>query len=859
MGLVWIRARSELRSSWRTMTVFALVLGIGGGIALTALAGARRTDTAIGQFVSYSHPDDGAFLYGDPSTPPSVSGPAADSLNLLPVERRVVDLPQVAQYFRAPYLFMTSSRAGYTGKSLNAIDAADAALFRTVDRPLVIAGTLPSPKRPYDVAINELAAEGKHLHVGSHLVLYAASVAQYRNGDLTNSASYTPTALQGPTFRVRVTGIIRFPQDIDAVLPLADKQDVSYEGQENVYLTPAFLPQLAARLGISVQQIPSLNFVGVRLRHGAADWSAFAAGVRAANALAVGGPQVLASPGNVYNMRTSAASTQRGVHLEVVALLLFGAIAALVTLLLVSQAIARMVMLEGDDYGILRGFGASKGQLIAIVLARVSLIGAAGSALAVVVATLGSSIMPIGPARQAEIHPGINFDPQVLLLGFVGLLAFVALCALIPAWRVSRPPPALSRAGFEGPLSAGLRANGSYGWTPLVARIGIQFGLGSGRGTRRVPVVGAVLTASLAVAAVVAALTFGASLGHLVESPRQQGWNWNVLVGNPNSNTDLEAQTKALLAHNHFVSGYSAIAILAGASQGTVVIDGKTVDSLLAFDPLKGSVYPPLLEGHAPRAANQAVFATETLKELHRRVGQTVQVQSPSGPVTIHIVGSMISPSVGDLFTNGMGDGGWVSGAVVREQQANEASNSSDAPPTLFTLFAVRYAPGVSHAAALASLRHEFGGTVLRQLPSEDVINLQSVDGLPTLLAGLVAVLGLATVGNALVSSVRRRGKDLAVLKTLGFFRRQLMFVIAWLATSFSLLALLIGLPLGVVAGRWTWVLVASGIGSVSPPVVPVLGVAIVVPVTLLLANVLAAWPGYQAARTAPSAELRSE
>jgi hypothetical protein len=375
-----------------------------------------------------------------------------------------------------------------------------------------------------------------------------------------------------------------------------------------------------------------------------------------------------------------------------------------------------------------------------------------------------------------------------------------------------------------------------------------------------VPVVGAVFTASLAVAAVVAALTFGASLGHLVESPGQQGWNWNVLVGNPNSSTDLESQTKALLAHNHFVAGYSAIAILAGAGQGTIVIDGKTVDSLLAFDPLKGSVYPPLLEGHAPRAANQVVFADQTLQQLHRRVGQTVQVQGPTGrPVTIHIVGRMISPSVGDLFTNGMGVGGWVSGAVVHEQQANERSNPSDTPPTVFTLFAVRYAPGVSHAAALANLRHEFGGTVLRQLPSEDVINLQSVDRLPPLLAGLVALLGLATVGNALVSSVRRRGKDLAILKTLGFFRRQLMLVIVWQATSFSVLALLIGVPLGVVGGRWAWILVSSGIGSVSPPVVPLLGIALVVPVTLLIANALAAWPGYEAARTAPSAELRTE
>lgn len=127
----------------------------------------------------------------------------------------------------------------------------------------------------------------------------------------------------------------------------------------------------------------------------------------------------------------------------------------------------------------------------------------------------------------------------------------------------------------------------------------------------------------------------------------------------------------------------------------------------------------------------------------------------------------------------------------------------------MFTLFAVRYAPGVSDAAAFASLRHDFGSAVLRQLPSEDVINLQSVDRFPTVLAGLDVLLGVATVGNTLVSSVRRRRKDLAILKTLGFLRRQLMLVIGWQATSFSVFALLIGIPLGVVGGRSAWFLVA--------------------------------------------------
>ena len=290
------------------------------------------------------------------------------------------------------------------------------------------------------------------------------------------------------------------------------------------------------------------------------------------------------------------------------------------------------------------------------------------------------------------------------------------------------------------------------------------------------------------------------------------------------------------------------------------MIDGKTVDSLLAFDPLKGSVYPPLLDGHPPRQPNQVVFGTKTLQALHRRVGQSVQVSGPGGKIiTVHIVGSMISPSVGDLFTNGIGEGGWISGSVVRQQEAQGSTSPSEAPPLVFTLFAVRYAPGVSKSAALVGLQRDFGDTVLRQIPSQDVINLQSVDRLPALLAGLVALLGVATVGNTLVTSVRRRRSDLAVLKSLGFVRRQTMAVVAWQATSFSVIALLIGIPLGIACGRWAWTIVSSGIGSSSPPSVPAGAVAIIVPVTLLLANLIAAWPGYAATRIAPALEMRSE
>jgi predicted lysophospholipase L1 biosynthesis ABC-type transport system permease subunit len=222
----------------------------------------------------------------------------------------------------------------------------------------------------------------------------------------------------------------------------------------------------------------------------------------------------------------------------------------------------------------------------------------------------------------------------------------------------------------------------------------------------------------------------------------------------------------------------------------------------------------------------------------------------------------MIAPSVGDLFTNGLGEGGWVYGPALHAavQQSVAASQGGSAePPTVFNVFAVRFVPGTSVPGAVRTLRHQFGPVVLRQIPAQDVVNLENVDRLPLVISALVVLLGAATVGNSLIGTVRRRRRDIAVLKTIGFLRRQVAGAVAWQATTFSLVALVVGLPVGVAVGRWAWSLVASGIGSASPPIVPTLSVALVVPASLLLANALSAAPGWVAARIAPAVTMRAE
>lgn len=102
--------------------------------------------------------------------------------------------------------------------------------------------------------------------------------------------------------------------------------------------------------------------------------------------------------------------------------------------------------------------------------------------------------------------------------------------------------------------------------------------------------------------------------------------------------------------------------------------------------------------------------------------------------------------------------------------------------------FFVRLDPASDRRAAVGQLQREFPNTVV-PLKQPDLMNLERVGYLPGLLAGLVALLALGTVAHALVTSVRRRRRDLAVLKTLGFVRGQVSQTVAWQATTFALVA----------------------------------------------------------------------
>jgi hypothetical protein len=449
----------------------------------------------------------------------------------------------------------------------------------------------------------------------------------------------------------------------------------------------------------------------------------------------------------------------------------------------------------------------------------------------------------MGLARRAELHPGVAADLAVLALGALTVVVLVAAGAAVPAWRASRAPATtlgvVEPAGRPSRLAGALAA---AGFPPSVVG-GVRLAFEPGRGRTAVPVRAAIAGAAAAVCALTAAGVVGASLARLVATPAAYGWTWDVSVGGFASAPEVQRAAKTLDA-NAAVDGYLGVA--AGEA---LLVDGNRVE-VMAVQRGKGTVPLAVLEGREPVRPGEIALGSTTLRQLGKHLGDTVTLAVDRGRPSqrLLIVGRMVL-SAGPL-DNAIPPG---KGAVIDIQVLRRVL------PDLPQVMLVRLDHAANQGRAVAGLQRAFPGTVVRPIPHPDIDDVEQVGYLPGLIASLVALLALCTVAHALVSAVRRRRRDLAVLKTLGFLRRQVSATVACQATAFAVVAVVVGVPIGIAVGRWSWRLVANSLGVVPEPLMPPSGLLAVAGGVLLAANLIAAGPGWVAGRLRPALVLRSE
>ncbi len=136
------------------------------------------------------------------------------------------------------------------------------------------------------------------------------------------------------------------------------------------------------------------------------------------------------------------------------------------------------------------------------------------------------------------------------------------------------------------------------------------------------------------------------------------------------------------------------------------------------------------------------------------------------------------------------------------------------------------------------------------------------MQSLPLLLGICLGLLALLTIAHLLITSVRRRQRDLAILRTIGFTHRQVRQVrqaVAWQASTLTAAALAIGVPLGIAGGRTAWLLFAQELGTRQVLDAPFLPLVVLVPIALALAVAVAAPSAESTARARLAGVLRSE
>jgi len=462
--------------------------------------------------------------------------------------------------------------------------------------------------------------------------------------------------------------------------------------------------------------------------------------------------------------------------------------------------------------------------------------------------------MPIGRVRTVEVATGLDADWTVLGFGALLLVAILGLVVGLTAWHAA-PHRSLDGPQRIRPSKLVTAAQGA-GLSPAGVA-GLRLAVEPGRGRTAVPVRSVMLGVAIAVLALVAATTFGSSLDALVDRPHLFGWAWDATLvdsaGYGNARVDVAHK---LLDRDPNVDAW------AGAFFGAATLDGTTV-ALLGVTP-GASVHPPILEGRSIESAHEIVVGSATLGALGKQVGDNVTIGEGAAKQTLRVVGTATLPTLGVVhgaYTS-LGVGAIVDRTAVPGYDRSDAGGEPG-PNVIF----VRFREGVDHAAALARLRRETPTiadttgdiVVVRAQRPAEIVNASDIGSSPTILAAVLVLAALASLALTLGSSVRRRRHDLALLKTLGFTRRQLGATVRWQATVTVVAGLIVGVPLGVIAGRWLWDVFARDLDVVPEPSTPFVLLLAISAVALAVGILAAAIPARAARRVRPARILRSE
>jgi hypothetical protein len=794
-GAVGFVARHNVRRRRRSLLVITIVVGLVGTIVLATAAGARRTATSLERFESSSRT-------------------ATVELTMLGRPTR----HQLAALHAVPHVAASATLRAYAlmvpgAPELETIGAPlDRQSGTTVDRPRIVRGRAPHPSAPNEIAIGEALADRLHVGPGDPLRVATQSPQQV-NAILDGAVNVGPPA--GPVIVLQIVGVQRRPLD------LGDRAAIG----GFLVLSPAFDSTYAGRVGRYG------SYLRIRTDAGTRD----VAPVIAASRRIFGKPLFSAQ---ALNIETKGAGD--AIDVLALALWIFAAATAFGGVVAIAIVLSRELDELRDQQDVLTALGLTRTQRMAVCGAPAAPVAIGGGLLAVFGAIAASPLFPFGVARRADPDVGIHVDLIVTVLGVVAVVGVVMVVAIVAAVRATRRTSADAARSRPSGRSTVAQLAAERGLAPPVVN-GVRMAFQRGGDRTSVPVRSALMGAVVGVLGITAVMVFSASLQQLVATPRDYGWTWDFQTRDTTSNAPCGSKTYGLARQR----GVSAVSELCFQN---VQADGHPVGGLSFRHLSGGSIGPQVLEGRAPQGPHEVALGTSTMDALGKGIGDTIHVRRRDVKRDFRVVGRVVFPTLG---LQPLADGVAFTGAGFAPLFDSD----------LFSRYFVgRYSPNVDRRAVATRIGRmpELSRPVGATVPVE-IERIRQISWVPVGLSLLFGGLALFAIGFVIVTGARRRRRELVLLKTLGFERRQVRATIAWQATTLTVLGLAVGIPLGAVFGNLVWGFVADGLGVSAPTVVPVLALTAVIGGALVIVNLLAFLPAVAAARAPIGRALRSE
>jgi ABC-type lipoprotein release transport system permease subunit len=418
---------------------------------------------------------------------------------------------------------------------------------------------------------------------------------------------------------------------------------------------------------------------------------------------------------------------------------------------------------------------------------------------------------------------------------------------LLVARRASSLRPGIGPARPSRVLAAIRRC------APLTVGLGTSIALDGGTGRNKVAVRPALIGAVVGVLGVVGTMTIDRGINDSLAHPERAGVTWDAEVtpfsekyGDP-VGFDKPWEQKVLAA---VPSG----SIAAEVDRAVIPVNGVGAPTF-AVRTVGEDATPPIAltvtSGRSPARDDEAAIGPKTAADIGVKVGDTITVGD--GGRSARVVGTALFPD--DVHAE-FDEGIWLTS--TRFDATVPPSGDFNQSRRLV----VRFSKGTDVDTTIARLGESLSGDAEMLAPASlptELTNLRNIRTLPLVLAGFLALLAVAALSHVLLTSARRRRRDFAVLRAIGFNRRGTRLVLNAQGTAIGIVGLVLGIPLGVAVGRIGWRLVSDQVPLANVPPFAFLVVVLIVPATVLLTNALAVWPGRRVARLRPAEVLRTE